>query len=129
MNKILKKLSILLILLAVFMPMQIFAQGMGEQSAFLEGIQKFWQSTGFANFEFKYLAMIIVGTIFIILAITKGWEPLLLIPIGFGMIIGNIPFNPLGESVGIYQEGSVMNFYTVVLSTVGILLSFLGIEP
>lgn len=110
MNKILKRLSILLVLIAVFVPLQVFGQGVGEQSAFLEGVQTFWQSTGFANFQFKYLAMIIVGIGFIYLAIAEGWEPLLLIPIGFGMIIGNIPFNPMGESVGIYQEGSVMNF-------------------
>ena len=52
--------------------------------------------------------MIFIGLIFITLAITKEFEPLLLIPIGFGMILGNIPFFP-GLKVGIYETGSVLN--------------------
>ncbi len=109
MNRVLKKLSILLILIALFVPMGVFGQNADSSNAFFDGLEKFWHSTGFANFQFKYLVMILIGTIFIILAVKKGWEPLLLIPIGFGMIIGNIPFS-LGESIGIYEEGSVLNF-------------------
>lgn len=52
--------------------------------------------------------MIIIGLLFIYLAIKKDWEPLLLVPIGFGIIIGNIPLFP-GLSVGVYEEGSVLN--------------------
>lgn len=52
--------------------------------------------------------MILIGIGFIFLAIKKEWEPLLLIPIGFGIIIGNIPFFP-GLSIGIYEQGSVLN--------------------
>ena len=52
--------------------------------------------------------MIIIGLIFIYIAIKKEWEPLLLVPIGFGIIVGNIPLFP-GLSVGIYEEGSVLN--------------------
>lgn len=52
--------------------------------------------------------MLVIGIVFITLAIKKEWEPLLLIPIGFGMIIGNIPLFP-GLNVGIYEEGSVLN--------------------
>ncbi|GAB1416940.1 sodium ion-translocating decarboxylase subunit beta [Paludibacter sp.] len=109
MNRVLKKLSTLLILIALFVPMGVFGQSTIESNAFFDGLEKFWHSTGFANFQFKYLVMIFVGTIFIILAVKKGWEPLLLIPIGFGMIIGNIPF-AIGEGIGIYEEGSVLNF-------------------
>lgn len=109
MNRVLKKLSILLILIALFVPMGVFGQNADSSNAFFDGLEKFWHSTGFANFQFKYLVMILIGTIFIILAVKKGWEPLLLIPIGFGMIIGNIPFS-VGESIGIYEEGSVLNF-------------------
>jgi oxaloacetate decarboxylase beta subunit len=109
MNRVLKKLSILLILIALFVPMGVFGQSADSSNAFFDGLEKFWHSTGFANFQFKYLVMILIGTIFIILAVKKGWEPLLLIPIGFGMIIGNIPFS-VGESIGIYEEGSVLNF-------------------
>ena len=56
----------------------------------------------------QHLIMIGIGIIFITLAIVKDWEPLLLIPIGFGMIIGNIPFIE-GLKIGIYEPGSVLN--------------------
>lgn len=74
-----------------------------------ENLTEFLTYTGFANFEFGNGVMIIVGLIFITLAITKEWEPMLLIPIGFGMLIGNIPFKDAGLQVGIYEEGSVLN--------------------
>ncbi len=80
-----------------------------------ENLRQFWQYTGFANFEWTYLLMIIIGLVFIYLAIKKEWEPMLLVPIGFGIIIGNIPLFP-GLSVGIYEEGSVLNilYYGVI---------------
>ena len=73
-----------------------------------ESLQQFLQYTGFANMTFQHVVMIFIGIVFIYLAIKKDWEPLLLIPIGFGMIIGNIPFVQ-GLNIGIYEEGSVMN--------------------
>lgn len=73
-----------------------------------ESLQQFWSYTGFANMTYQHLIMIAIGIVFITLAIKKDWEPLLLIPIGFGMIIGNIPFVS-GLNIGIYEEGSVMN--------------------
>lgn len=127
MSKKIKNISILFILMALFLPLNVFGQGVEESNALVEGIQKFWESTGFANFQLKYLAMIIVGIIFIFLAVKKGWEPLLLIPIGFGMIIGNIPFAP-GEGIGIYEEGSVLNIlYSGVIQGWYPPLVFLGI--
>ena len=80
-----------------------------------ENLRQFWQYTGFANFEWTYLLMICIGLVFIYLAIKKEWEPMLLVPIGFGIIIGNIPLFP-GLSVGIYEEGSVLNilYYGVI---------------
>ncbi|MCF0166012.1 MAG: sodium ion-translocating decarboxylase subunit beta [Bacteroidales bacterium] len=74
----------------------------------LQNLKTFWGYTGFANFEWSYLIMIAIGIIFITLAIVKDWEPMLLVPIGFGMIIGNIPLFA-GLQVGIYEEGSVLN--------------------
>ena len=53
--------------------------------------------------------MLLVGLLFIFLGIKYEFEPLLLIPIGFGMLIGNIPFKDAGLQVGIYEEGSVLN--------------------
>ena len=73
-----------------------------------ESLQQFWQYTGFANRTGQHIVMILIGIAFIYMAIKKEWEPLLLIPIGFGMIIGNIPFVS-GLNIGIYEEGSVMN--------------------
>ena len=71
-------------------------------------IQDFWGFTGFANCEYTNLVMLAVGCFFIYLAIKKNFEPLLLVPIGFGMLIGNIPFQA-GMEIGIYEEGSVLN--------------------
>ena len=73
-----------------------------------ESLEQFFQYTAFANMTVQHIIMIFIGILFIYLAIKKDWEPLLLIPIGFGMIIGNIPFVS-GLNIGIYEEGSVMN--------------------
>ena len=54
--------------------------------------------------------MLLVGLFFLWLAIKKNFEPMLLVPIGFGILIGNIPFNATaGLEIGIYEEGSVLN--------------------
>lgn len=75
-----------------------------------DNLQTFWGYTGFANAELGHIVMILVGLLFIFLAIRFEFEPLLLIPIGFGMLIGNIPFNEAANlKVGIYEEGSVLN--------------------
>ena len=80
----------------------------------IDSLQQFWQFTGFANATWQHFAMICIGLLFIFLGIRKHWEPLLLVPIGFGMIIGNIPlfFDPAtgeGLRIGVYEEGSVLN--------------------
>ncbi len=75
-----------------------------------DNLRTFWSYTGFANAEIGHIVMILVGLFFIYLAVTKEYEPLLLIPIGFGILIGNIPFNEAANlQVGIYEEGSVFN--------------------
>lgn len=73
-----------------------------------ESLRTFWSFTGFAHCEWTNLVMLLVGCFFIYLAVKKNFEPLLLVPIGFGMLIGNIPFQP-GMEIGIYEEGSVLN--------------------
>ncbi len=80
----------------------------GTFSLLLDNLKTFLQYTGFANATPGHLFMIVIGLLFIYLAIKKDWEPLLLVPIGFGIIIGNIPLFP-GLSVGVYEEGSVLN--------------------
>lgn len=55
------------------------------------GLLHIWQSTGIANFEWGNVLMIGIGLLLIYLAIRKNFEPLLLLPIGFGGILANIP--------------------------------------
>ena len=74
----------------------------------IENLQQFWAYTGFANCNFQYLIMICFGLIFLYLGIKKEWEPMLLVPIGFGILIGNIPLFQ-GLKVSVYEEGSVLN--------------------
>ncbi|MCP5414261.1 MAG: sodium ion-translocating decarboxylase subunit beta [Chromatiaceae bacterium] len=65
------------------------------------GIEALWQSMGIANLEWGQLLMVLVGGLLIFLAVRKGFEPLLLLPIGFGCILANVPVAGLAEnSVG-----------------------------
>lgn len=102
-----------------------------EDSKALQGIKGFIRYTGFYNMTPGHFIMILVGLLFIYLAIKYDYEPLLLVPIGTGIIIGNIPFFQ-GEGVnlqlGIYQEGSVLNYlYYGVTKGIYPPLIFLGI--
>jgi len=94
-----------------------------------EGIKRFFNYSGFANVTWGHIIMIIVGLIFIFLAIRYDYEPLLLIPIGVGVLIGNIPFMlNAGLQVGIYEDGSVLNYlYYGVKTGIYPPLIFLGI--
>ena len=74
----------------------------------IDSLQQFWSFTGFYNCAWQHILMLAVGVLLITLGIVKKWEPLLLVPIGFGIIIGNIPL-PEGMNIGIYEEGSVLN--------------------
>jgi len=97
----------------------------------MEGINKFISFTGFRNVTSGNLVMILIGLFFIYLAIRHNYEPLLLVPIGSGIIIVNIPFFQDGGvnlQLGIYQEGSVLNYlYYGVLKGIYPPLIFLGI--
>ena len=76
----------------------------------MQNLTEFWHLTGFYNATWEHLVMLVVGLFFIWLAIKKNFEPMLLVPIGFGILIGNIPFNPTaGLEIGLYEEGSVLN--------------------
>ncbi|MGJ8549619.1 sodium ion-translocating decarboxylase subunit beta [Winogradskyella wichelsiae] len=92
-----------------------------------KGIEKFYNYTGFANATSGHILMIFIGIIFIYLGIKYDYEPLLLIPIGIGVIIGNIPF-VAGNQTGIYETGSVLNYlYFGVVKGIYPPLIFLGI--
>ncbi|MBS0001392.1 MAG: sodium ion-translocating decarboxylase subunit beta [Cyclobacteriaceae bacterium] len=98
-----------------------------EPAGALRGIENFVRYTGFANLTIGHVVMLLVGLFFIIIAIRYNYEPLLLIPIGTGILIGNIPFVS-GFQVGIYEEGSVMNYlYYGVVKGIYPPLIFLGI--
>ncbi len=66
-------------------------------------ILEYLQQSGFGQFHWSNGVMILVGLLFIFLAIKKGFEPLLLVPIGFGILIGNIPYDVSKLSVGVYD--------------------------
>ena len=93
-----------------------------------ENLELFLTYTGVYNATPGHLIMILVGLLFIFLAIKYEFEPMLLIPIGFGILIGNIPFKDAGLQVGIYEQGSVLNIlYQGVTSGWYPPLIFLGI--
>lgn len=78
------------------------------ESFLTSNLVQFWHFTGFYNVTWPHLIMLCVGLFFIYLAVKHDFEPMLLVPIGFGILIGNIPFQP-GNEIGIYEEGSVLN--------------------
>ena len=85
---------------------------------------RLWETTGLANFGgVGPIAMMAVGGILVYLGISRRFEPLLLIPIGFGAILSNIPVADIGG-----PDGILGYFYSVGVST-GIfpLLIFLGV--
>ncbi len=90
-------------------------------------LMQFIVNTGYYMLDYRYIIMIMVGCFFIYLGIAKEYEPLLLVPIGFGILVGNIPvFKGLGLSI--YENNSVLHYlYMGVTSGVYPPLIFLGI--
>ena len=84
-----------------------------EHTSLLDFLQQnlaiFWSYTGLANATPGHVIMIVVGLCFLYIGVVKKLEPMLLVPIGFGILIGNIPFFP-GTQIGIYEEGSLLNY-------------------
>ncbi len=99
-----------------------FSPGMFERdvaSAELRGlVARVAAASGFANLSWRNLVMLAIGCLFIYLAIAKEYEPLLLLPIGFGILIGNIPL-PLQifNSVSVYMIDPVTHEYTFNTTT------------
>ena len=82
-----------------------------------------WLSTGIANLTFGQLVMMLVGMLLIWLAIVKKFEPLLLLPIGFGALLSNIPVAGIAG-----HEGLLGYFYAIGIETsVFPLLIFMGV--
>ncbi len=93
----------------------------------MDSFFEFLAQTGFANLTLGNVVMIVIGCVFVALAIVKDYEPLLLLPIGFGAIVGNLAVVP-GMNLSVYDEGSVL-YYLYFGVTQGIYppLIFLGI--
>ncbi|SQH77778.1 Oxaloacetate decarboxylase beta chain 2 [Shewanella benthica] len=89
----------------------------------MEGLIAFWAASGIANFTAGQVFMMAVGALLLFLAIVKGFEPLLLLPIGFGAILANIP------NGGFIDEGGLLFLaYHVGIETgVFPLLIFMGV--
>lgn len=93
------------------------------------GFEQFFAYSSFPNVTVGHIVMICVGLYFLYLAISKEYEPLLLVPIGFGILVGNIPFLETAKlQIGIYEDGSVLNYlYFGVLKGIYPPLIFMGI--
>jgi oxaloacetate decarboxylase beta subunit len=93
----------------------------------METFLEYMYSTGFASITWGNFLMIVIGGVFIALAVIKDYEPLLLLPIGFGAIVGNIPV-PAAMNLSVYDQGSVLNYlYFGVSHGIYPPLIFLGI--
>lgn len=88
----------------------------------MENFQLLWESTGIYNFSGPQVFMMMVGFLLLYLAIKKGFEPLLLLPIGFGAILSNIPI------AGIAEEGGILYYlYGGIKTGIFPLLIFMGV--
>ncbi len=89
----------------------------------MESLQKLWLSTGLANFESGQVIMMIVGCLLLYLAIARKFEPLLLLPMGFGSILTNIPL------AGFSEVGGLLHFIYYAGIDTGIfpLIIFMGV--
>jgi sodium ion-translocating decarboxylase beta subunit len=116
-------------LLGIFLLLSGLHTAVAQPVAALEAINTYFQYSGFAHVQAGHLVMLMVGLFFIFLAIRYEYEPLLLIPIGMGILIGNIPFpKDAGMQIGIYEEGSVLHYlYYGVVKGIYPPLIFLGI--
>lgn len=94
----------------------------------LDKLVQFWQGTGFANVDIYQLLMISVALFLIYLAIVKKYEPLLLLPISFGMLLVNIPGGNLMAAPIDGQPGGLLYYlYLGVKNGIYPPLIFLGV--
>ncbi|MCW8995957.1 MAG: sodium ion-translocating decarboxylase subunit beta [Psychromonas sp.] len=89
----------------------------------MDGLITLWMDTGIANFVWQEIVMIAVGCLLLYLAIARGFEPLLLLPIGFGAILANIP------NAGFTHEGGMLYYIYHVGIETGVfpLIIFMGV--
>ena len=93
----------------------------------LDLFSQFIVNTGYYLADYRHIIMIVVGCIFLYLGTAKKYEPLLLVPIGFGILVGNVPFFQ-GFGLGIYEDNSVLHYlYFGVRTGVYPSIVFLGL--
>lgn len=95
---------------------------------FSSAIQTIWEGSGFAALTWQHLLMILIACVLVYLAIAKKFEPLLLLPISFGMLLANLPLaNLMGEPTGSEAGGLLYYLYQGVKLGIYPSLIFLGI--
>jgi oxaloacetate decarboxylase beta subunit len=88
---------------------------------------QFLSNTGYYLADYRNVIMIVVGSVFLYLGTAKHYEPLLLVPIGFGILVGNVPFFK-GFGLGIYENNSVLHYlYFGVVTGLYPSIIFLGL--
>jgi len=75
----------------------------------MELLIQFLTNTGYYLADYRHIIMLLVGSTFVYLGTAKQYEPLLLVPIGFGILVGNVPFFK-GFGLGIYEPNSVLHY-------------------
>ena len=95
---------------------------------FLEALKKIWADSGFSALTWQHGLMILIACVLIYLAIGRKFEPLLLLPISFGMLLANLPLANLMEGpVGTEPGGLLYYLYQGVKLGIYPSLIFLGI--
>ena len=100
----------------------------------IDTLIRIWEMSGFANATWQQLVMILVSFVLIYLAVVKGFEPLLLLPISFGMLLANFPMTdllvgPLGDQPGgllyyIYQGVELGIYPPLIFLGIGAMTDF-----
>ncbi|NLL68099.1 MAG: sodium ion-translocating decarboxylase subunit beta [Clostridiaceae bacterium] len=99
-----------------------------------ETINKIWSLSGFAAITWREILMIVISFVLIYLAIAKKFEPLLLLPIAFGMLLANMPMTdllsqPLGDQAGgllyyLYQGIELGIYPSLIFLGIGAMTDF-----
>ena len=101
---------------------------------FIDALQGIWQSSGFIALTWQHSIMIVIACIFIYLAIVRQFEPLLLLPIAFGILLINLPLtglmgSPTGENAGgllyyLYQGVKLGIYPSLIFLGIGAMTDF-----
>ncbi|MGB8451407.1 MAG: sodium ion-translocating decarboxylase subunit beta [Anaerocolumna sp.] len=96
---------------------------------FIDSLVKLWEDSGFVALTWQSLLMLVVACALIYLAVAKKFEPLLLLPIAFGMLLANLPFTGLMDAPASSSEAGGLLYYLYLGVKKGIYpsLIFLGI--